>query len=128
VCGALTAIWRAPSLYRSALIGGVNGLLPCGLAFAVLLHLASYGSVTAVISGAYVFGFSTLPGLLAVSWLGRRWSASRRRWLVRASGVALILFGILTIVRGRPEVHHWFHRHLLIERAAITPRPHEHHP
>ncbi|MFA5058324.1 MAG: sulfite exporter TauE/SafE family protein [Opitutaceae bacterium] len=127
ICGALAALWRSPSLYRSLLIGWVNGFLPCGLSLAVLIHLSSFGSETAVVAGAYVFGFATLPGLLAVSWLGRSWSVSRRRWLVRASGVMLVLFGLLTIVRGRPEVHHWFHRHLLIEPAAAGSMESGHH-
>ncbi|HUJ44331.1 MAG TPA: sulfite exporter TauE/SafE family protein [Opitutaceae bacterium] len=127
VCGALTAIWRSPSLYRSTLIGWVNGFLPCGLSFAVLLHLASFGSVGAVVGGVYVFGLATLPGLLAVSLLGRGWSVSRRRWLVRTSGVVLILFGALTMVRGVPAVHQWFHEHLLISPPGSLPSLHAAH-
>jgi hypothetical protein len=131
-CGALAAAGRGPSLYRSLLIGWLNGLLPCGLSFAVLVHLASFASVAALAGGVYVFGLATLPGLLALGWtaksLGRGWSAGRRRWLVRAGGVALILFGLLTLARGRPEVHHWFHRHLVIERATPLPMDHGHHP
>ncbi len=123
-CGALGAVWPGTSLLRSGLLGWLNGFLPCGLSLAVLAQLASRGSVVAVVSGAYVFGLATLPGLLAVSWLGRGWSVTRRRWLVRAGGVALILFGLLTIVRGRPDIHHWFHRHLVIE-AAAAPGRHE---
>ncbi len=125
-CGALAAVWPGASLARSLLLGCLNGLLPCGLSLAVLVHLASRGSVAAVVGGAYVFGFATLPGLLGFSWLGRGWGATRRRWLVRAGGVALILFGLLTLVRGRPEVHHWFHRHLVIEATATPPAPAAH--
>ncbi len=124
-CGALLAVRPGPSLLRSLLIGWVNGLLPCGLSFAALAQLASRGSVAAVAGGAYVFGLATLPGLLAVSWLGRGWSVTRRRWLVRAGGVALVLFGLVTLVRGRPAVHHWFHRHLVIEAAAEPPAGHD---
>jgi hypothetical protein len=127
VCGLLTAVWQSPSLYRSALIGWVNGFLPCGLSLAVLFHLASFGSVTALVTGVYVFGLATVPGLFAVSLLGRGWSVSRRRWLVRASGVVLILFGALTMVRGVPGVHRWFHEHLIIERPAAMPTGHGAH-
>lgn len=127
MCGLLTAVWHSPSLYRSVLIGWVNGFLPCGLSLAVLFHLASFGSVTAVATGVYVFGLATLPGLLAVSLLGRGWSVSRRRWLVRASGVVLILFGALTMVRGAPAVHRWFQHHLMIERPAAMPLDHAAH-
>ena len=117
VCGALTALWRSPSLFKSVLIGWVNGFLPCGLSLAALLYLTSFGSVAALAVGVYVFGLATMPGLLAVSLVGRRWSVSRRRWLVRASGVLLMLFGLLTVVRGTPPVHHWFHQHLMPGRA-----------
>ena len=120
VCGALGAVWRSPSLLKSVLIGWVNGFLPCGLSLAVLLYLSSFGSAGALALGVYVFGLGTLPGLLAVSLLGRGWSASRRRGLVRASGVVLILFGVLTAVRGTPAVHHWFHRHLMPAQAMPT--------
>jgi sulfite exporter TauE/SafE len=131
ICGALAAVWRSPSLVKSVLIGWVNGFLPCGLSLTALLYLTSFGSVTAVVAGVYVFGLATMPGLLAVSWLGRGWSASRRRWLVRASGVLLMLFGLLTVVRGMPAVHHWFHQHLMPERTMPVmsmPGDEGHHP
>jgi sulfite exporter TauE/SafE len=118
VCGALAAVWRSPSLFKCVLIGWVNGFLPCGLSLTALLYLASFGSVTALAVGVYFFGLATMPGLLAVSLLGREWSVSRRRGLVRASGVALVLFGLTTIVRGAPAVHHWFHHHLVPARAG----------
>ena len=113
VCGALTSLWRSPSLARSLLIGWVNGFLPCGLSLMALLALANRGSTVGVIVGAYVFGFATLPGLLAVGLLGQRIGVNHRRWLVRLGGVALILFGALTLVRGVPAVHAWMHAHLM---------------
>ncbi len=127
VCGALTALWRSPSLFKSLLIGWVNGFLPCGLSLAALLYLTSFGSVAALAAGVYLFGLATMPGLLAVSLLGRGWTVSRRRWLVRASGVALVVFGLLTAVRGTPAVHHWFHQHLMPARAMpVMSMPDDH--
>jgi sulfite exporter TauE/SafE len=120
MCGALTALWRSPSLLKSVLIGWVNGFLPCGLSLAALLYLTSFGSVPVLAVGVYVFGLATMPGLLAVSLLGQGWSVSRRRWLVRASGVVLVVFGLLTVIRGVPAVHHWFHEHLMPARAMPT--------
>jgi sulfite exporter TauE/SafE len=113
VCGALAGLWRSPSLFRSLLIGWVNGFLPCGLSLMALLALASRGSTVGVVVGAYVFGFTTLPGLLAVGVLGQRIGVTHRRWLVRLGGIALVLFGVLTLVRGVPAVHMWLHEHLM---------------
>ena len=113
VCGAVVGMWSSTSLFKSLLIGWVNGFLPCGLSLMALLYLVSFNSAQGVVIGAYVFGLATLPGLLAVALVGQKISATRRRWLVRASGVALVVFGVLTLVRGQPAVHHWMHEHLM---------------
>ena len=68
-----------------------------------LLYAASFGSVTDTVVSAYVFGLGTFPALLVVSLLGRRLGATGRRWLVRTSGLLLMMFGALTLVRGTPE-------------------------
>lgn len=113
VCGALGGLWGNPSLAKSVLIGWVNGLLPCGLSMMALLALVNTGSTLGVVAGAYVFGLATLPGLLALGLLGQQIGVAHRRWLVRVGGVALILFGVLTLVRGVPAVHGWMHQHLM---------------
>lgn len=110
-CGALRALWSTPSLWRCVLTGWVNGFLPCGLSFAALLFLVSRDSLEGVVAGAYVFGLGTMPALLALGWLGERVSARMRGVGLRVAGVALVLFGVLTIFRGADTVHHWFHEH-----------------
>lgn len=110
-CGALRALWSAPSLWSAVLTGWVNGFLPCGLSLAALFFLVSRDSLEGVVAGAYVFGLGTLPALLAVGWLGGKISARIRGTGLRVAGVLLALFGVLTIFRGNAVVHHWFHRH-----------------
>ncbi len=124
---ACAALWRSPSLAKSLLAGWVNGFLPCGLSFTALLYLASFGSPAGLVAGAYLFGFATMPGLLAVALLGQRIHAGARRWLVRASGVALVIFGVLTLVRGEPRVHAWIHGHLMPSGGAPHEAHHDHH-
>jgi sulfite exporter TauE/SafE len=121
VCGATMGLWRSPSLWRSLLIGWVNGFLPCGLSLMALMALANRGSTLGVVVGSYVFGFATLPGLLAVGLLGQRIDVAHRRWLVRLGGIALIAFGVLTLVRGTPIVHAWMHQHLMFGGNEATP-------
>ncbi len=127
VCGALGGLWRAQSLFKSLLIGWVNGFLPCGLSLMALLYLVSFNSAKGVVLGAYVFGLATLPGLLAVALVGQKISVAKRRWLVRASGVALVIFGVLTLVRGQPAVHHWMHEHLMWGDGGAAGAGHAHH-
>jgi uncharacterized protein len=112
-CGALRALWSAPSLWRCVLIGWINGFLPCGLSLAALLYLASRDSFEGMIAGAYVFGFSTLPGLFVLGWLGSKASPQLRSYGLRAVGLLLIAAGALTIFRGHAGVHHWFHEHMI---------------
>jgi hypothetical protein len=113
MCGVLSGLWRSPSLAKSVLIGWVNGFLPCGFSLMALLALANRGSAVGVVLGAYVFGFATLPGLLAVGILGQRVGVTHRRWWVRLGGLALVAFGGLTLIRGDPAVHAWMHEHLI---------------
>jgi sulfite exporter TauE/SafE len=58
--------------------------------------------------------------LLAVGLLGQRVGVTHRRWLVRLGGIALVLFGVLTLVRGVPAVHMWMHEHLMFRGAEGT--------
>jgi len=120
VCGLLTGLQGSPSLAKSVLIGWINGFLPCGLSMMALLALANTGSVVGVVTGAYVFGFATMPGLLVLSLLGQRIGVGHRRWLVRVGGVALMIFGLLTLVRGVPAVHAWMHAHLMFGGGAAA--------
>ena len=120
VCGAMTGLARSPSLLKSLLIGWINGFLPCGLSLMALLALANRGSAVGVVVGAYVFGFATLPGLLAVGLLGQRIGVGQRRRLVRLGGVALVVFGLLTLVRGVPAVHGWMHEHLMFGQGGMA--------
>ncbi|MCU0792197.1 MAG: sulfite exporter TauE/SafE family protein [Opitutaceae bacterium] len=117
-CGALRVLWTGTSLWRCVLTGWINGFLPCGLSFAALLFLVSRDSLEGVVAGAYVFGFGTMPVLLAVGWLGERVSAKARGRGLRIAGGLLVVFGVLTIFRGADAVHHWFHEHTVPGGAA----------
>lgn len=110
-CGALRVLWSTPSLWRCVLTGWINGFLPCGLSLSALLFLVSRDSLEGMVAGAYVFGFATLPALLLAGALGGRISAKLRGRGQRVAGVALALFGVLTLFRGTDAVHHWFHQH-----------------
>jgi sulfite exporter TauE/SafE len=128
VCGALGALRQSPSLARAVLIGWVNGFLPCGLSLAALALLAGTGSMVTTAVGAYVFGLGTLPGLLGLALLGRQIPPEKRRRWARWGGVLLAVFGLLTMVRGVPAVHHWFHQITIpVPGAEAEGHSHPHH-
>jgi sulfite exporter TauE/SafE len=113
-CGA-AAVLRSPSWWRSVLIGWLNGFLPCGLSLMALVYAAGFGSAAAAALGAALFGAATVPGLLLTALLGAKlFSGDGRRRLLRLAGATLVVLGVLTIVRGVPAIHEWFHRHTVL--------------
>ena len=90
-----------PPRSRAFGIGVLNGLLPCGLSWAAVLLAAQQAPHHAAL-GAFVFGLATGPGLIAVG-LGVR-LAGWRSWRLApvALGVVLIVFGVMTVLRGNP--------------------------
>lgn len=112
-CGLAGGFGLRASMWRSLLIGWINGLLPCGLSMMALLALVNTGSLAGLAEGVYVFGLATLPGLLVLALAGQKIGVRPRRWLIRLGGVALVAVGVLTLVRGVPAVHAWMHGHLM---------------
>ncbi len=114
-CGALAAVVRAPSWWRSVLIGWLNGFLPCGLSLMALVYAAGFGSGLHAAAGAALFGAATTPGLTLTAFFGVKLLAGNgRRWLLRLAGATLVVMGMLTIVRGVPVIHEWFHSHTVL--------------
>ncbi|MDX1419916.1 MAG: sulfite exporter TauE/SafE family protein [Rubricoccaceae bacterium] len=83
-----------------AALGALNGLLPCGLVYAMLAKAATTGSAAAGALTLAVFGVATLPALSVVGWLGGRVPAARRVGLQRAGGVLVVALGVLTLARS----------------------------
>lgn len=113
-CGALGAVLRAPTWWRSVLIGWLNGFLPCGLSLMALVYVAGFGSATHAAAGAALFGAATIPGLTLTALFGARLLVAGRRWLLRLAGATLVVLGVITIVRGVPAIHEWFHAHTVV--------------
>lgn len=95
-------------------LGVVNGLLPCGLVYAMVAIAAASGSV---VQGSLImatFGMATFPALLALSLTHRVMPVRWRVSVNRVGGVLILLLGLLTVVRGTPlqdQVMHHVHHH-----------------
>ncbi len=103
---------RRPGGSGAALLGALNGLLPCGLVYGALLVSAGTGSAAGGALCMLVFGLATLPALVAIqTGAGAFLGPGRRAWLVRAAGVIVLLIGIQLLLRGLaalgvvPSVH-----------------------
>ena len=81
--------------WHALVLGGVWGLMPCGLLYGALALAASAPSPAVGASTMAAFGLGTLPVMLTMSAVAQsiaRWLA--RRWVKRAVGIAFLGFGL----------------------------------
>jgi sulfite exporter TauE/SafE len=104
------------SLAGVGLLGGLNGLLPCGLVYSSLLVAASSGRMLPAALGMLAFGTGTIPVLLVVGLGAGRVRLSAvggvrlRQAMARVAGVLIVLAGLQLILRGGAAlevVPHW---------------------
>ena len=94
------------------LLGGLNGLLPCGLVYSALLFSASSGSIWQSSVGMAVFGLGTLPALLALDFGAGALSVRFRQGMLKIVGGLMLVVGLQLVLRGGAALSFWPHLHL----------------
>jgi sulfite exporter TauE/SafE len=85
--------------------GLANGLLPCGLVYVALsLSLASGGTWHAFLMMT-AFGMGTVPAMMFVPVVMRLLAQEQRGLMMKALGMLIILFGLVTMIRGTSWMH-----------------------
>jgi len=99
--GAFAGLLRRNNAISRFFLGGLNGLLPCGLVYVAGAGSLATGDRFTGVSYMLVFGLGTLPMLLAISLAGQRfafkWTPLARRAvpvMIGAAGVMLVLRGM----------------------------------
>jgi hypothetical protein len=87
-------------------LGMFNGFLPCPLIYAMLLQAVLEKSPVQGFIIMVLFGLGTVPAMLFSSKIFQILSPYLRKKLSSLSGVIIILFGILAILRGFGIGHH----------------------
>jgi sulfite exporter TauE/SafE len=95
-----------------ALLGALNGLLPCGLVYSALLVTASTGGALSGGLGMVFFGIGTLPPLLLVGMGAGAVSVRARQMLTRIAGAVIIVVGLQLLLRGLAALGVAPHLHL----------------
>ncbi len=107
------------NLAKAFALGGLWGWVPCGMVYSVLLTAMMSGSAT---SGAMVmlaFGAGTLPVLVSMGMLGSRLQIwTRKRWVRVASGLIILSFGLLGLVRAANGLSLGW-----LDAICVTPAP-----
>jgi len=97
---AMSAQLRRRDFSSLALLGMLNGLLPCGLVYVALAGAAARGGLWEAVVFMAVFGFGTLPMLLAISLSGKLFPVSLRLKLRGAIPAGVCALALLLILRG----------------------------
>jgi uncharacterized protein len=81
-------------------VGVLNGLLPCPLVYAMLLKAGAAGGAWLGAMTMALFGIGTLPALFGLAWAGQFIKPCWRQRINLATGILLIVLGIITLFRS----------------------------
>lgn len=107
----LALLLKKNGMPRMLALGGLNGLLPCGLVYSALLLSASSGGIWSAALGMTVFGLGTFPALLVLDLGAGSLSVRFRQFMVRLAGGLMLLVGLQLVLRGGATLHFWTHLH-----------------
>jgi len=97
---AMSAQLRKRGFVSLAILGLLNGLLPCGLVYVAMAGAVSRGSALAGAGYMAAFGLGTWPLLLVINFSGKAFPAAWRLRLRGAIPVGVCLLAALLILRG----------------------------
>lgn len=83
-----------------AILGALNGLLPCGLVYVACFGAAATGHVVTAIEYMLVFGLGTVPMMLGLGLAGAALQGPWRLRIQKAIPFCLGLVAVLLILRG----------------------------
>ena len=97
---AMSAQLQRRTFGSLALLGMLNGLLPCGLVYVALAGAVSRGTLRAGIFYMALFGLGTVPTMLGISLSGKLFPSAVRLKLRGAIPFGVCLLAGLLILRG----------------------------
>ena len=96
----MAALLAKRSVCSLALLGLLNGLLPCGLVYVAGAGATATGGILTGVLYMAAFGAGTLPMMLAISLSGKLVPLTLRLQLRKAIPVSVCLLAVLLILRG----------------------------
>jgi len=97
---SMSVLLRRRSFVALAVLGLLNGLLPCGLVYVACAGAAATGGILAGAQYMAAFGVGTVPMMLAISLSGNLVPVSLRLKLAKTIPVCVFLLAALLILRG----------------------------
>jgi hypothetical protein len=107
----LSGVMRSSSPAAPLALGVFNAFLPCQLIYAFAARAASTASATEGMLTMLCFGLGTIPAMLSLGLARTLARPSVRAKLSLASGILIIAFGLITLLRGFDMLPHGEHVH-----------------
>lgn len=107
----LSGVMRSSSPAAPLALGVFNAFLPCQLIYAFAARAASTASASEGMLTMLFFGLGTIPAMLSLGLARALARPSVRARLSLASGVLIIAFGLITLLRGFDILPHSGHVH-----------------
>lgn len=96
----LGKVIRSKNPSKLLFLGGLNGLLPCGMVYAALLNSILAGSPYSSALAMIAFGLGTLPAMIFVSFAAGKITGEHRRKFNSILPYLLTIVGTIIILRG----------------------------
>lgn len=93
-------IAKSQNPFKLFLLGGLNGLLPCGMVFTALINAVLGGSPINSAFAMALFGLGTLPVMILIPFVANSITSSLRVKLNKAVPYLLTVVGLLIVLRG----------------------------
>jgi uncharacterized protein len=97
---SMRGLFQRNSLAAQALMGALNGLLPCGLVYVAAVGATATGHPGAGAAYMACFGLGTWPLMLGIHFAGQRLPLPSRLSLGSITRAAVLLMAVLLILRG----------------------------
>lgn len=121
----LGGVMRSRSFAAPLALGVFNAFLPCQLIYAFAAQAASTASLWGGMSTMFCFGLGTIPAMMAVGVGGALARPALRARLSLLSGMLVIAFGAMTVLRGLDWLPHGAHP--VVPAHDPRAQPHDHH-
>jgi uncharacterized protein len=93
-------LMKTKTPFQLVLLGGLNGLLPCGMVYFALLGSLVVAEPLQSATYMLVFGIGTLPSLIIVSFSANYFSQKLRKMFTQITPFLLTLIALMMILRG----------------------------
>ena len=90
------------------MLGMLNGLVPCGLVYTMLVTATTTESLLLGAMVMFIFGIFTIPALFSFAFIIGLFSQNRfRQTMIQLASITIIIFGFWTLFKAYKQYNYW---------------------